>query len=106
MKITRVAVTGKCGALGARGLSGAASLASSSLTSAGKRLDPKNRERIVCRRVMGWEPIVILSIDAHEFVAGKQYTHQTRPGLPIPLVIGNARALQRFPGARQALLGV
>src|ERR1700687_4113055 len=63
MKITRLAVPGKCGALGASGLSAAASLASSSLTSAGNRLDTRKSERIVCRRVMGWKPKVILSGD-------------------------------------------
>src|ERR1700746_1042886 len=48
MKITRLAVPGKCGALGA---SGDVSAASRLFNTAGNRPDPSNRERTIWRRL-------------------------------------------------------
>src|SRR5471030_1262701 len=88
--MTRLAVPGKCGALGTSGLaaSGAVSRASRSLSSAGNRLEPSASDRIMWRRVAGiyidtssiLMPLPHSSIQREKFVAAEQNAHQAGPG--------------------------
>src|SRR5215472_18412907 len=96
--MTRFAVPGKCGALGASGLTdaGVTPLARSSLTRAGNMLLPSSSERIIVLR-----SISIGLIQGQEFVAAQQHPHQRRPDIAIALPLRFGRSVKRLPRRRQ-----
>src|ERR1700732_2510675 len=102
--MTRLAVPGKCGALGASGLSAApaVSRASSSLSSAGNMLEPSARDRIIWRRFISISPL----IECQKFVTAEQHAHQAGPGLAVLLVLGDGRVVKSGPRRSQELAGI
>src|SRR5437879_3605585 len=100
MKMTRLAVPGKCGALGASGLSEAVS----SLSSAGKRLEPSSSERTICRRfgsISGFPS----SIQRQKLVAREQHAQERGPRLVLRAGFGQelAHVLDLVGGRRAAV---
>src|SRR4029078_11010647 len=91
IKITRLALAGKCGDFGASGFSSPrASCESRGEKTAGNIIDPQNRERTICRREWSQQslPIVLLYFnlytETHRFPTPHADNSQARRGSTDP----------------------
>src|ERR1051325_8444125 len=90
MKITRLALPGKCGARGA-----SESLVSASIccNTAGNNIEPAKKLRSTLRREQSQE--VVILVDKNKLIAREQYMHQTRQHCTRLLIERHIRILKR-----------